>query len=75
MSSRNLTNGIISSQLSDAVVFSVLIIVLLVRPTGITGQEDYRESVGGEIEKYERLKQNSHHYCMVIAFWAVIPES
>ena len=31
----NLTKAYISSQLSDAVVFSVLIIVLLVRPTGI----------------------------------------
>lgn len=29
----------ISSQLSDAIVFSVLIIVLLVRPTGILGKE------------------------------------
>ena len=29
----------ISSQLSDAIVFSVLIVVLLVRPTGILGKE------------------------------------
>ena len=33
----NLTKAYISSQLSDAIVFSVLIIVLLVRPTGILG--------------------------------------
>ena len=33
----NLAKAYISSQLSDAIVFSVLIIVLLVRPTGILG--------------------------------------
>ena len=37
--------------LSDAIVFSVLIIVLLVRPTGILGQEDDGESI---IEKIIR---------------------
>ena len=35
----NLTKAYISFQLSDAVVFSVLIIVLLVRPTGILGKK------------------------------------
>ena len=35
----NLTKAYISSQLSDAVVFSALIIVLLVRPTGILGKK------------------------------------
>ena len=35
----NLTKAYISSQLSDAVVFSVLIIVHLVRPTGILGKK------------------------------------
>lgn len=35
----NLAKGYISSQLSDAIVFSVLIIVLLVRPTGILGKK------------------------------------
>ena len=35
----NLTKAYISSQLSEAVVFSVLIIVLLVRPTGILGKK------------------------------------
>ena len=35
----NLSKAYISSQLSDAVVFSVLIIVLLVRPTGILGKK------------------------------------
>lgn len=35
----NLTKAYISSQLSDAVVFSVLIIVLLVCPTGILGKK------------------------------------
>ena len=35
----NLTKAYISSQLSDAIVFSVLIIVLLVRPTGILGKK------------------------------------
>ena len=34
----NLAKAYISSQLSDAIVFSVLIIVLLVRPTGILGR-------------------------------------
>lgn len=35
----NLTKAYISSQLSDAIVFSVLIIVLLVCPTGILGKK------------------------------------
>lgn len=35
----NLSKAYISSQLSDAIVFSVLIIVLLVRPTGIMGKK------------------------------------
>ena len=35
----NLAQADISSQLSDAIVFSVLIIVLLVRPTGILGKK------------------------------------
>ena len=35
----NLSKAYISSQLSDAIVFSVLIIVLLVRPTGIMGRK------------------------------------
>ena len=35
----NLAKAYISSQLSDAMVFSVLIIVLLVRPTGILGKK------------------------------------
>ena len=35
----NLSKAYISSQLSDAIVFSVLIIVLLVRPTGLLGKQ------------------------------------
>lgn len=35
----NLAKAYISSKLSDAIVFSVLIIVLLVRPTGILGKK------------------------------------
>lgn len=35
----NLSKAYISSQLSDAIVFSVLIIVLLVKPTGILGKK------------------------------------
>ena len=35
----NLAKAYISSQLADAIVFSVLIIVLLVRPTGILGKK------------------------------------
>ena len=35
----NLAKAYISSQLSDAIVFSVLIIVLLVRPSGILGKK------------------------------------
>lgn len=35
----NLAKAYISSQLSDAIVFSILIIVLLVRPTGILGKK------------------------------------
>ena len=34
-----LARAYISSQLSDAIVFSVLIIVLVVRPTGLMGKE------------------------------------
>jgi len=34
----------ISTQLSDAIVFGVLIIVLLIRPTGILGKKE-REKV------------------------------
>mgnify|MGYP006995114121 CR=1 FL=1 len=34
----NLSNAYISSQMADAIVFAVLIIVLLVRPTGILGK-------------------------------------
>lgn len=35
----NLSKAYISSQLSDAIVFGVLIVVLLVKPTGILGKE------------------------------------
>ena len=35
----NLSKAYISSQLSDAIVFSVLIIVLLIKPTGILGKQ------------------------------------
>ncbi len=35
----NLSKAYISSQLSDAIVFSVLIIVLLLRPTGLLGRK------------------------------------
>ncbi len=35
----NLSKAYISSQLSDAIVFAVLIIVLLVRPTGLMGRK------------------------------------
>ena len=37
--SPNLSKAYISSQLSDAIVFSLLIIILLVRPTGIMGKK------------------------------------
>lgn len=35
----NLSKAYISSQLSDAIVFSMLIVILLVRPTGILGKK------------------------------------
>ena len=35
----NLSKAYISSQLSDAIVFSVLILVLMIRPTGILGRK------------------------------------
>lgn len=35
----NLSKAYISSQLSDAIVFSILIVILLVRPTGILGRK------------------------------------
>ena len=41
---RFLSKAYISSQLSDAIVFSVLIVVLLVKPTGILGKQ-IREKV------------------------------
>lgn len=40
----------ISSQLSDAIVFAVLIIVLLVKPTGILGKPIHEKVVGGRNE-------------------------
>ena len=40
----SLTRAYISSQLADAIVFSILIIVLLVKPTGILGK-NVREKV------------------------------
>jgi branched-chain amino acid transport system permease protein len=33
------TKGFISSQFSDAISFSILIIVLLIKPTGILGRK------------------------------------
>ena len=39
-----LTRGFISSQFSDAISFSILIIVLLIRPAGILGK-NYRVKV------------------------------
>ncbi|MCR4856111.1 MAG: branched-chain amino acid ABC transporter permease [Erysipelotrichaceae bacterium] len=36
----NLTKAYISTQLSDAIVFSVLIIVLLIKPTGLLGKKE-----------------------------------
>ena len=35
----NLSKAYISTQLSDAVVFGVLIVVLLIKPTGILGKK------------------------------------
>ena len=35
----NLSKAYISSQLSDAIVFGVLILVLLIKPTGILGRK------------------------------------
>ena len=35
----NLSKAYISSQLSDAIVFGVLIVVLIIRPTGIMGKK------------------------------------
>lgn len=40
----NLSKGYISTQLSDAIVFSVLILVLLIKPTGLLGKK-IREKV------------------------------
>lgn len=40
----NLTKAYISTQLSDAIVFGVLIVVLLIKPTGLLGQK-IREKV------------------------------
>jgi len=39
----SLTKGFISSQLADAVVFSILIVVLLVKPSGILGRRAHEK--------------------------------
>ena len=36
----NLTKAYISTQLSDAIVFTVLIVVLLIKPTGLLGKKE-----------------------------------
>ena len=36
----NLTKAYISTQLSDAIVFAVLIIVLLIKPAGLLGKKE-----------------------------------
>ncbi len=38
-SSRTFAKAYISTQLSDAIVFAVLIVVLLVKPTGLLGKK------------------------------------
>ena len=64
----------ISSTLSDAIVFGVLIIVLLVKPTGILGKDNARESVGDRCENKLQSKslnkttrQNMITYAIVAA--------
>ena len=39
----NLTKAYISTQLSDAIVFAVLIIVLLIKPTGLLGKKEHEK--------------------------------
>ena len=47
----------ISTALSDAIVFAVLIVVLLVKPTGLL-KENYREGVRGvDYEQNKKIKQ------------------
>ena len=56
----------ISSQLSDAIVFAVLIIVLLSKTYGTSWQAGSGESVGGvrnEEIKYEKYKQTDKKVC------------
>jgi len=35
-----MTKGFLSSQFSDAISFGILILILLVKPTGIMGKKD-----------------------------------
>lgn len=44
----------ISTQLSDAIVFAVLIVVLLVKPDGLLGQACERKGLRGQ--SYEQVK-------------------
>jgi len=48
----------ISTEISDAIVFAVLIVVLLVKPTGLLGKK-ISEKVGGERDERDKdFKQN-----------------
>ena len=52
----NLSKVYISTQLSDAIVFGILIVILLVKPTGILGKK-ISEKVWGEYNVIIKIKQ------------------
>ena len=59
----NLSKAYISTQLSDAIVFLVLVVVLIVKPTGLLGKKVNVKVRGGcYVEKYEEIHQEQPHY-------------
>ena len=53
-----LSRSYISSQMADAIVFAVLIIVLLVKPTGILGKKYIEMVLGGYKDGFNKVKAN-----------------
>ena len=57
-----LSRSYISSQMADAIVFAVLIIVLLVKPTGILGKKYIEKVQGGYKDGINKVKTNQKKY-------------
>ncbi len=71
-----LSKAYISTQLADAMVFAVLIIVLLVRPTGLMGKRSMKKCEVEEMKCFKTTKKSTKSnlvtYGMVLAFYIVI---